>query len=157
MFCKGGGGRGGGHEGKENKRQKDKREKSKKDEEGSKDEEDNKDEKENQKGKSKKKRTKKEKEINLPKSIMIAPGVIMKNPYHYQNYVKLYLLCHLARAQYLSKLSNSKFLVSLVLSRLHYEDIQELDKISNSYKIYKNQQSNAGNDADNVAQNDSFK
>jgi xeroderma pigmentosum group C-complementing protein len=82
---------------------------------------------------SKSKYSKDKKKSSDSKAIVLAPGLIFNNPYHYQNYLKIFILCNLARFHYLTKLTKAKLLLPLIISKLPYPDVQELDRIKDRY------------------------
>lgn len=68
------------------------------------------------------------------KAFVISSTLIMRNPYHYQNYIKLYILCLLTRAQKISKFAAFDSLIGLVISKMQYQDIKVLDLIRKGIK-----------------------
>ena len=67
------------------------------------------------------------------KAFVIFQTLIMRNPQHYDNFMKLYILCLFSRWQFFTKLSNSKHVLALSLSKLDIADFNLLDKVKASY------------------------
>jgi hypothetical protein len=74
-----------------------------------------------------------EKKKETLKAFVLFSSIIMRNPYHYQNFIKLYSLCLLARCYYMSKMAHSKLLLAMVLSKLSWNYNNELDRIREKY------------------------
>ncbi len=58
----------------------------------------------------------------------------MRNPNHYDNFVKLYILCLFCRWHFYTKMCNSKHIFALSLSKLDLPDLKLLDKIKANYE-----------------------
>lgn len=68
------------------------------------------------------------------KAFVISSTLIMRNPYHYQNYIKLYILCLLTRAHKIAKFAAFDSLIGMVISKMDYKDIQVLDLLRRGIK-----------------------
>lgn len=58
----------------------------------------------------------------------------MRNPYHYDNFMKIYTLCLFGRWQFFTKVCNSNHVLALVLSKLDLQDVRALDKVKTLYR-----------------------
>ena len=57
----------------------------------------------------------------------------MRNPYHYDNFMKIYTLCLFGRWHFFTKVCNSNHILALVLSKLDMQDLNGLDKAKAAY------------------------
>ena len=67
------------------------------------------------------------------KAFVIFQTLIMRNPQHYDNFMKLYILCNFARWQFYTKMCYSSHVLALSLSKLDLKDFALLDKIKANY------------------------
>ena len=63
----------------------------------------------------------------------------MRNPYHYQNYIKLYILCLLARVHHVCKQAHYDSLTALLLSKFELADIEILSSIKQAIQLRREQ------------------
>jgi hypothetical protein len=73
------------------------------------------------------------------KAFVLFSSILMRNPYHYQNFLKLYTISLVTRTYLLTKLAQSKFLSSLVLSKLPLHTVEEIEDIRAIYEADKKQ------------------
>jgi hypothetical protein len=80
-----------------------------------------------------KKQEKSEKRKETLKAYVIYSHILMKNPYHYANFLKLDILCRVARVHMLDKTARSKNLLAMAMSRLPYPVLEDIDDIKTKY------------------------
>ena len=74
-----------------------------------------------------------EKKKESLKAFVIFQTLIMRNPQHYDNFMKLYTICLFARWHFFTKVCYSTHILGLCLSKLDPKDMAQLDKIKAQY------------------------